>query len=106
MELQLFTVYDRKTKVHLPPVAYLNADAAKREFRIIAEKQPLSPMVMFPSDFDLMHVGTFTDHDGNIRCFQPELECNMSDLVRKAVDRPLQEDVTSGPNIPPLQDRG
>jgi len=86
MNLGLFCIYDRKAEVYLPPIGYHNEGTAKRELRILAEKNQLSPMVQFPEDFDLMSIGMFNDHDGTIKVFPPRRVCCMTELVKRAVD--------------------
>lgn len=88
MMLAIFSIYDRKAEVYFPPQCYHNEETAKRSLRMEFEKNPLTPMVMFPDDYDLYCVGAWDDATAEIRVVGPPSRrcCGVRELVTSAVE--------------------
>lgn len=65
---QIYTIFDKKAGYYSPDFIVLDNDAvAKRWFDSCCQSNldtnPNSPLILYPSDFELMCVGTFDFHD-------------------------------------------
>lgn len=68
MTKQIYAIFDLKSGYYMPDLITLdNDDCAKRWFdgylHTIKDNNPNAPIVMYPSDFELMSLGTFDFHD-------------------------------------------
>lgn len=61
MILKLFSVFDRKAEVYLPPMYYLTVGQAVRDFTDALNGD--TPMAKHPEDYTLYEVGFFDDHE-------------------------------------------
>ena len=77
---RVYSIYDVKTKVYLPPVYCQNDDDAMRFMTMRLEGFPL--MAKFPQDYRLYYIGTFNDANGVLeRSDKPEFVCEIIDLL-------------------------
>lgn len=97
MKMEMYSVWDRKTQVMMPPVCYHNRQQAMRELSMYLESNPSSTVAKYPDDFALMCVGTWDDHDGRITPRTAEWICSLMSLVPKTV-APAAE----GPQVIPF----
>lgn len=86
MEMELYSIYDRKTQVFMPPIASINEASAKRN--LMSQLRTPSLISDFAGDYDLMLVGTFQDHDAMIKPQRPaKLICSLT-LLKEAPASP------------------
>lgn len=60
----VYSIYDRATKLYAQPFFAQTDDVAIRIVR--GSFSPQSQLVLYPSDYDLMFLGTFDDSNGVI----------------------------------------
>lgn len=58
MKQIIFSVYDRRAEVYLPPFYHATVGSALRDFEGAVNHKD-SQLNIFPEDFDLMELGTF-----------------------------------------------
>lgn len=65
MKLQVWAIWDTKTKAHHAPFYTQRAAQAHRFFeRLISERGPNNDVATWPEDFALMHLGSWDDETG------------------------------------------
>jgi hypothetical protein len=81
MELQLYSLYDKKTQVFTPPMSFHNDEHAQRDLRNeITSKGGL--VAKFPEDYELYNVGSWNDHDAAMGVLSPvRLVCRIDSLL-------------------------
>lgn len=60
MKLSIYSIYDTVAEVFNKPFTDINDATAKRSFIQSVKEQP------HKNDYELYHIGDFTDHDGQI----------------------------------------
>lgn len=81
MQLEMFSIYDVKSKIYHPPVYCHNKGHALRMFEHEFSK-PGTLMHQFPADFQVFQVGTWDDAIASLTGMQnPTLICNLADLL-------------------------
>ncbi len=81
MIVQLYSVYDVKTRVYSPPVCCHNDGHAERVFTNVFS-DPNHMASKYPEDFKLFSVGSFDDSTAIITMVcNPKFMCNASDLL-------------------------
>ena len=80
MKVNLYCVFDKKSKTANPPFPAVNDDVAKRS--LVCSLNPESQLVMYPSDYELHFIGWFSDEtmeliDGR----GSALQVSISDLI-------------------------
>lgn len=81
MQLQLYSVYDKKTQVFSPPMSFHNDEHAQRDLaNEVTSKGGM--LAKFPSDYELHRVGSWDDHDGKLEAvIPPVLVCRVDQLI-------------------------
>lgn len=103
MKMEMYSIWDRKTQVMMPPVCYHNRHQAKRELTMFLESNPTATVAKFPDDFALMMVGTWDDHEGRITPVTAEWICSLQSLIPKtAANGEATESVMVIPRGSPL----
>lgn len=62
MELQVYSIYDTKTKSFSPPMVFHNDAHCLRQLRMDLPRA--KDISQFPADFEVRHVGTWDDAQG------------------------------------------
>lgn len=94
MELQIYSVYDKKTQAFNRPYFVQNDQVAKRA--ISSSLENASELSQHPDDFAIYNLGNFTDDSGKIEPnaqpqFVSEVRTLLTDYLRSKVDpRQLQ----------------
>lgn len=70
MNIQVFSVFDLKSKVFGQPFYSHNSAVAQRSFSI-AVNDSSTGLFKHPEDFVLFHIGTFDDEKGDFSSFAP-----------------------------------
>lgn len=77
----LFSVYDSKAELYMPPVTYRTRGEAIRSFQAACEDKQ-SQFHKYPSDFTLVEIGSFIESSGLIVGSEtPTIVVNASDFV-------------------------
>lgn len=81
MELQLYSVYDKKTQVFSPPMTFHNDEHAQRDLRNeITSKGGM--LAKYPEDYELYRVGSWNDYNGKLEAVTPTiLVCRVDTLI-------------------------
>lgn len=80
MLMQIFSVYDGKSKAFARPFFSFNVSTATRELQA-SVREGGSLLSKFPDDFQLWHIGTFNDEVGSVDPLVPPVcVCNVSSL--------------------------
>lgn len=82
MEMQMYVVYDIKSRVYEPPKFCLNEDTAKRLF-IGAFGNQRTSYNRFPRDYQVYYIGTFDDLTCMIKHQVPEYKWLAYDLIKE-----------------------
>ena len=83
MKLKLFTIYDKKTKVHTPPIHGHNRGQIYRQLEMDLKKGS-STIVHYPDDYQLYEVGVFDDQSGLVEGHSLDFVCEMSDIITQS----------------------
>lgn len=65
MELNMYSVYDRKARIYNSPYVLANDQMAIRSFRLIVNDKE-SMVHHYPEDFVLYRIGKFNSNTGNL----------------------------------------
>lgn len=87
MRVQLFSIFDRKTKCFLAPfVARTETDAVRQITQSLRDPQMReTPVGQHPADFNLARVGAFDDETGQIEGLTPaHMVCSLDELAPAA----------------------
>ena len=89
MQINFYTLFDKKAVVFSSPFASANDVFATRAVTLIAND--LSHSVgQFPADYGLFKIGTFDDADGSFNAHAPQFITEVISLVyKKSVELPL-----------------
>lgn len=83
MKLALYSVYDSKTQIFLPPMCFHNDEHAMRDMRLQLERGD-TVMSKFPADYELRCVGDWDDHSGELEAVSPSrLVCRVDSLSER-----------------------
>ena len=83
MILNMYSVFDVKSKIYHPPQFCHNQEHALRYFSM-QFKDTNSVMAQYPEDFQIFHVGQYDDSTAEIQpMFPPDFTCYVSDIVKK-----------------------
>ncbi len=88
---QMYAIFDKKAGYYYPELFILdNDDVAKRWFdgylHSLIDANPNAPMAMYPSDFELMSLGTFDFYDAITAVYDsPRPVCKASSFIIKEV---------------------
>lgn len=81
MTLQMYSIYDRKSEIHQPPLFMHNTGHALRTFTDIFARVDTT-LHMHPSDFQIFHIGEFNDLSAEVKPCTPHLICGGAELVQ------------------------
>lgn len=78
----MYSIRDMKAESYGPIVAYNNDGEACRALAL-ALREKGSPISEFPTDFNLVYLGTFDDDTGEVSCSVSDhrIVCNLSALT-------------------------
>ena len=78
---ELYSIYDRKTRVYSAPMVMVNDAQAKRA--VLSEMRHAESMLgQYPEDYDLYMVGTFDDATAELLAMAPaDLVCRLDSLL-------------------------
>lgn len=83
MLLQLFSIFDKKTRIYHPPIYAHNAGHAMRVLTDVFTRSN-SVYLNYPDDFEVYEVGQFNDQKCLIKTIEPaRLLCTARDLMTK-----------------------
>lgn len=91
MNVGLYVVYDKKSKLAGPVYQAQTVEAAKR--MVAASLHETSVLVQFPDDYTLLHVADFDQIDATIEFVDPKFVCHVRSLIP---ERFRQFDLTGG----------
>lgn len=97
---QVFTVYDSKAEMYMPPFMAFNKGEAIRSFSDAA-KDPKSMIYAHPEDYTLFHIGEYDDNTA--KYIQPVTNVSLGVAIEYALKidyTPKQDDVNLNPNMP------
>lgn len=83
MVRRMYSIYDRRTKMWLPPMTYVNDAHVRRDVRSqISRARDGDMLAQFPEDYEIHYLGEFDDSSGIIAAGElPECVCRITDLV-------------------------
>jgi len=84
MILKMYTIYDRKSELHHPPVYYHNTGHAMRGMMMIFADENMV-FHKYPADFQVFEIGSFDDADASLKQIKPHLICSGTELVKHDV---------------------
>lgn len=80
MKVEMFSVFDKRSKVYSPPSFGHNAGHACRQFKMVFAN-PECIQRKFPDDYQVWFIGRFDDRTGFVEPLpNPELVCEMVSL--------------------------
>jgi len=89
MITKMYSIYDVKTNIYMPPMYYHNAGHAMRNVSDQC-KSNATTVSNHPEDFRLFELGEFNDETAEINIHQtPILTCEMSDLLHQDKETPI-----------------
>lgn len=79
MKTLIYSIWDKKTQLYMPPFIAVNqGDAVREMMNLITKENKISK---FPEDYDLIEIGQFNDSSGMIHGYQEKrFICNMKTL--------------------------
>lgn len=93
MVLQIFSMYDKKSKIYQPPLYGHNAGHAMRTFTDVITQQKLL-CSKYPEDFSIWMVGEWDDKLGRLLCLDhPTLVCEVADLLPATMEQMVRATV-------------
>jgi len=82
MVLRMFSIYDTKSKVYIPPMFYHNEGHAMRSILDRALQDQNGMLAKFPGDFKIFEVGEYDDSTCEINGHvNPTYICTVEDLI-------------------------
>lgn len=83
--MEMYAIFDRKLGEY-GPIATAQNDAMVLRGLTQEIRKGDSPLVEFPTDFDVMHVGSFDVTTGVVTAVLPRLVSGVADLVKGGVN--------------------
>lgn len=85
----VYSVYDLKTEVWMPPTVFVNEGHARREMGRFLRRG--GQMAEFPDDYELCQIGTFDDSCGRMEALPvPKLVCRLKELMPSSTDETME----------------
>ena len=92
MNLNMYSVFDVKSKIFHPPQFCHNQEHALRYFAM-QFKDSSTVMAQYPADFQIFDVGTYDDSTAEIvPTYPPTFVCHVSDIVEAKPNDPERND--------------
>lgn len=82
MKLRLYSIYDKKTKIHFPPMYCHNRGDAMRTLERTFSK-PGTVQHDYPEDYQIYDVGEFDDATGQVTGQSLDFVCELTDILGK-----------------------
>lgn len=101
MDTIIFTVYDTKAEVYLPPFCVPTLGIATRAFTDCINSDTHT-FGQHPSDYTLFQLGVFSDHDGQINTHAAKIIGNGIDYVDHDIP-PLPGEIPDEQTNTPIQ---
>lgn len=83
MQLEIYSIFDMKAKAYLQPFFMHNGEMAQREFTNVIN-DPSTRFGRNPEDYQLFHLGSFFDDQGEITPVSPMIICSGASCVLPA----------------------
>lgn len=95
MVVQIFAVFDSKTKAFMQPFFSLAIGSGIRAF-VDAVNDASTPFFKHPQDFSLFHIGSFDDQVPRLVALDAPLNLGLAASFKEAVSDPAQLTLTPG----------
>jgi len=85
MKVEMYSIYDKKTKVYQQPMFSVNRGSMLREFSdFLKNRGKDTMMAKYPGDYHLCRVGWFDEDLGLVEGQKnPDFICYVNDLIEK-----------------------
>lgn len=87
MNVEMYSVYDKKTKVYQNPMFSPNRGTAIRDLHdFLHNRGKDTMMAKYPDDYQLTRVGCFDEDLGQVEGLKnPDIICDVNDLLEKEI---------------------
>jgi len=85
MRMEMYSTYDKKTKVYQQPMFSVNRGSMLREFSdFLKTRGKDTMMAKYPGDYQLCRIGWYEEDTGSVEGLKnPDIICDVDDLIEK-----------------------